>query len=189
MSATVNNQGNGTADSTTLRYYRSTDSTITSGDTEAGTDSVSGLNPSGSSDESISLTAPSTPGTYYYGACVDSVTGESDTTNNCSVSVAVTVPTPTPTPTGKAVTGRLTGCEGEQITPGIDTYRVTVTGNVTANRAVLSVRVTGTFNGEFVGIDIIGDMEPGDTESFTITGFSTQSVGSCGADIDWLEEN
>ena len=35
--------------------------------------------------------APSTPGTYYYGACVDAVTGESDTTNNCSGSVSVTV--------------------------------------------------------------------------------------------------
>ena len=56
-----------------------------------GTDSVSGLSSSGSSDESISLTTPLTPGTYYYGACVDSVTGESDTTNNCSVAVTVTV--------------------------------------------------------------------------------------------------
>ena len=91
LNATVNNQGNGTADSTTLRYHRSTDSTITTGDTEVGTDSVSRLNPSGSSDESISLTALSTPGTYYYGACVDSVSGESDTTNNCSSAVTVTV--------------------------------------------------------------------------------------------------
>ena len=38
--------------------------------------------------------APSTPGTYYYGACVDAVTGESDTTNNCSGSVSVTVVEP-----------------------------------------------------------------------------------------------
>ena len=37
------------------------------------------------------MTAPSTVGTYYYGACVGSVTGESDTTNNCSSSVTVTV--------------------------------------------------------------------------------------------------
>ena len=189
LSATVNNQGNGTADSTTLRYYRSTDSTITTGDTEVGTDSVSGLNPSGSSDESISLTAPSTPETYYYGACVDSVTGESDTANNCSAGVAVTVPTPTQNPTGMAVTARLTGCVGQQRTPGIDSYEWTVTGSVTANRAVLNVRVTGTFNGIVLGIDVIGDMEEGDTESFSITGFSTQSVGSCGADIDWLEYN
>ena len=30
--------------------------------------------------ESISVTAPPTPGTYYYGACVDSVPEESSTT-------------------------------------------------------------------------------------------------------------
>ena len=91
LSATVRNQGAARSDSTTLRYYRSTDSTISTGDTEVGTDSVSGLNSSGSGDESISLTAPSTPGTYYYGACVDEVSGESDTTNNCSPTVTVTV--------------------------------------------------------------------------------------------------
>ena len=91
LSAMVRNQGNGASAFTTLRYHRSSDSTVTSGDTEVGTDSVSGLSSSGSSDESISLTAPSTPGTYYYGACVDAVTGESDTTNNCSAAVTVTV--------------------------------------------------------------------------------------------------
>ena len=91
LSATVRNQGSGSADPTTLRYYRSTDSAITNSDTSVGTDSVSGLNSSGSGDESISLTAPSTPGTYYYGACVDAVTGESDTTNNCSAAVTVVV--------------------------------------------------------------------------------------------------
>ena len=80
LSATVRNRGNGSSGSTTLRYYRSTDSTITTGDTEVGTDSVGGLSAAGSGDESISLTAPSSPGVYYYGACVEAVTGESDTT-------------------------------------------------------------------------------------------------------------
>ena len=91
LSATVRNQGNGSSDSATLRYYRSTDSTITTGDTAVGTDSVSSLDAAESGDESISLTAPSTPGTYHYGACVDAVSEESDTTNNCSVAVTVTV--------------------------------------------------------------------------------------------------
>ena len=91
LNATVRNQGNGLSDSTTLRYYQSADSTITTGDTEVGTDSVSGLDPSQSGDESISLDAPSTPGTYYYAACVDEVSDESDTTNNCSPAVTVTV--------------------------------------------------------------------------------------------------
>ena len=91
LSATVRNRGNGSSTLTTLRYYRSTDSTITTGDTAVGMDSVSSLDASESGDESISLTAPDTPGTYYYGACVDSVSDESDTANNCSSAVAVTV--------------------------------------------------------------------------------------------------
>ena len=91
LNATVRNQGNGASVSTTLRYFRSTDSTITTSDTEVGTDSISGLNPSSNSDESISQAAPSTPGTYYYGACVDAVSDEADTNNNCSLAVTVNV--------------------------------------------------------------------------------------------------
>ena len=91
FTVTVRNQGAGQAAATTLRYYRSTDATISTGDTEVGTDAVSTLTAAGTSDESISLTAPSTAGTYYYGACVDSVSGESVTGNNCSDSRAVTV--------------------------------------------------------------------------------------------------
>ncbi len=91
LSATVRNQGDENADSTTLRYYRSTDSTIDTSDTELDTDSVSSLRPDRTSDESDGLDAPSDAGTYYYGACVDSVSDESNTSNNCSEGVAVTV--------------------------------------------------------------------------------------------------
>ena len=93
LSATVRNDGEGSSAAATLRYYRSTDATITTSDTEVGTDAVTGLAAAGSSDQSVDLTAPSSPGTYYYGACVDTVTDESDTTNNCSSSVTVTVET------------------------------------------------------------------------------------------------
>ena len=100
LSATVRNQGSGPSDLTTLRYYRSTDSTITKSDTGVGTSRVPAVPAPGSKTEIISLTAPSTAGTYYYGACVDAVVGESDTTNNCSAAVTVTVgATPTPIPT------------------------------------------------------------------------------------------
>ena len=91
LSAVVRNLGNGRSAFTTLRYYQSVDATITTGDTEVGTDSVFGLDAQESGDESTSVTAPSTPGTYYYGACVDSLSDESDTTNNCSTAVTVTV--------------------------------------------------------------------------------------------------
>ena len=65
------------------------DTTITTSDTEVDTDAVAGLAASESSSHSVDLTAPSTPGTYHYGACVDAVAGESDTTNNCSSSVKI----------------------------------------------------------------------------------------------------
>ena len=106
LSATVGNDGDGAAAATTLRYYRSTDGTITTSDTEEGTDAMRGLSAGATSPESISLTAPSSAGTYYYGACVDAVTGESDTTNNCSSAVSVTVsapPPPSPPPAGPDV--------------------------------------------------------------------------------------
>ena len=91
LNATVRNQGAVRADATTLRYYRSTDATISTADTEVGTDAVSSLAAAAAGIESISLTAPSTVGTYYYGACVDPVSGESGTGNNCSSAVRVTV--------------------------------------------------------------------------------------------------
>ena len=91
ISATVRNQGAAESTATTLRYYRSTDATISMADTEVGTDAVSALAASSTSNQSISLTAPSTAGTYYYGACVDPVSGESNSQNNCSTAVRVTV--------------------------------------------------------------------------------------------------
>ena len=93
--ATVRNQGEERSAATTLRWYRSSDATISTADTRVGTDAVRGLSASGTSPESISLTAPSSAGTYYYGACVDSVSGESDTRNNCSTGARVTVTTVT----------------------------------------------------------------------------------------------
>ena len=111
LSATVTNAGDGGSAATTLRYYRSTDATITTSDTEVGTDAVGALAASGTSDQSIDLTAPSTAGTYYYGACVDSVMNETVTgEDNCSLDVRVTVvntpATGAPTIAGTAQVGQ-----------------------------------------------------------------------------------
>ena len=91
LSATVRNQGSGSSATTTLRYYRASDATASTGDTELGTDTVGVLAASDVNNESIELTAPSRAGTYYYYACVDSVSRESNTENNCSPMVRVTV--------------------------------------------------------------------------------------------------
>ena len=94
LSAAVRNAGNKSSAATTLRFYRSTDATITTSDREVGTGAVAGLAASGISSQSLDVSAPSTPGTYYFGACVDAVAGESDTTNNCSSAVQIKVPEP-----------------------------------------------------------------------------------------------
>ena len=92
LDVTVRNRGvSETVSTTTLRYYLSTDGTISNSDTEVGAGEVSILDASERSRESIVLTAPSTPGTYYYGACVDPSSEESDTLNNCSDAEAVMV--------------------------------------------------------------------------------------------------
>ena len=96
LSATVRNQGTAESAATTLRYYRSSNRTISWQDTQVGSDAVDGLAASATSAESISLTAPSSEGTYYYGACVATVAGEADTRNNCSAAVTITVAVVTP---------------------------------------------------------------------------------------------
>ena len=91
LHATVRNQGTAAAAATTVHYYQSPDATVTADDAPVGTDPVSGLSADHTSAVSIALTAPSSAGTYYYGACVQSVSGESNTDNNCSTGVQVTV--------------------------------------------------------------------------------------------------
>ena len=91
LSVTVRNQGGEPSAATTLRYYRSSNRSISTGDTIVGRAAVDSLAASGSRSESIVLPAPESAGTYYYGACVASVVGESDARNNCSPAVTLTV--------------------------------------------------------------------------------------------------
>ena len=90
LSATVRNQGTVGAEATNLLFYRSSNGTISTRDTQIVTFTVSALAPAGTSAESIGLFAPSTEGTYYYGACVESLPGERGG-NNCSPGVRVIV--------------------------------------------------------------------------------------------------
>ena len=94
LAARVSNQGRGDAPAATLRYYRSSDASISTSDAEEGTDAVGALAAGADGAGSLTLNAPTTPGTYYYGACADAVADESDTSNNCSAAVALTVREP-----------------------------------------------------------------------------------------------
>ena len=90
INSTIKNQGIGTSASTTLRYYRSTDPIISTGDTFLGTDGVPGLALNETAPESISVSI-ATAGTYWVGSCVDAVSGEAIITNNCSRGAQVVV--------------------------------------------------------------------------------------------------
>ncbi len=93
FSATVKNSGTASAAASTLHWYRSTDSTISTADTQLTSKAVGALSANQTSALSATLTAPATIGTYWLGACVDAVIGEASSTNNCSTGVQLTVAT------------------------------------------------------------------------------------------------
>ena len=94
FSARVVNRGKTRSAATVLRYYRSDDAAISPDDDQVGSASVGALDANGTSELSAELTAPSSSGRHYYGACVDAVTDELDEDNNCSGAVRVSVPGP-----------------------------------------------------------------------------------------------
>ena len=89
----IRNHGTAAATPSTLSYYLSPDDTISTEDTEIQTETLPRIAAGGTLERSVHLTAPDTPGTYYYGVCVNTVTvaAEADTTHNCSSATAITV--------------------------------------------------------------------------------------------------
>ena len=94
LTASVSNIGSTSSDSTTLRWYRSVNSIITSNDTPLGTSMVSGVSSSNHESQSITVSAPNNEGDYYYGACVDTLTSEYVKDNNCSSGKLINVRRP-----------------------------------------------------------------------------------------------
>ena len=88
---TVRNQGDGSSAATQGRVLISENSTITTNDREIGQYDVRSLGPSTEASGTRRLTVGSSPGTIYLGHCIDAVSGESDTGNNCSSAVTVTI--------------------------------------------------------------------------------------------------
>ena len=91
---TLTNQGTKKAAATTLRYYRSSDATLSSEDDELRVVSVSELGAGKSSTTWALLPGATSTGVYYYGACLDGVASEVDTSNNCSDAIEITVISP-----------------------------------------------------------------------------------------------
>ncbi len=183
LSAVVRNRGQNTSSATTLRYYRSSNAAITTTDIQVGTDGVARLAAAAKSNESIDLTAPAT-GTYYYGACVDTITDESNTTNNCSAGVRVTVNNPPDLVVSSST------LSSQSLTPGASfTLSATVSnqGGVGSDATTLryyrssDASISGADTG--IGTDSVAELSTGATsgESINLTapGVGTYYFGAC----------
>ena len=190
--ATVSNDGDGESAATTLRYYQSTDATISSADTQVGTDGIRPLG--GTADVSTDVTAPLTAGTYYYGACVDAVPGESDTTNNCSSSVTVEVVEATTSP--ELQVGQPTVTDSTTVAGGSFTLSATVSNAGDGASAATTLRyylrnyelTDGTISNpkSQVGTDEVGTLAASETsaESISLTARSTAGTYYYGVCVD-----
>ena len=186
LSATVRNRGSAAAARSTLTYYRSSDATIDTNDSSVGTDAVSRLAAAATSAESIDLAAPATAGTYYYGACVGTVTNESNTGNNCSTAVTVTVVAP---PDLVVVTPSVSDSNPEAERPF--TLRVTVgnEGGAAASTTLTYYRSTNTTidtNDRSVGMDPVSGLGAGTSspQSISVTAPATKGTYYYGACVE-----
>ena len=88
------NIGDAESDSSTMRWMLSSDSTISTSDTQLALKTVAALASGGIGQETVNITAPATPGKYWIGTCVDAVAGEAATSNNCSNAMSLSVSEP-----------------------------------------------------------------------------------------------
>ena len=72
----IRNYGKAAATPATVSYYVSSDDTISTEDIEIKTETLPRIAAGGTLERSVHLTAPDTPGTYYYGVCVNTVAAE-----------------------------------------------------------------------------------------------------------------
>ena len=91
LDVAVRNVGHRRSAATTLHFYRSRDTWISTRDTEIGDSLIEGLAVTAQVDRALELTAPTNAGFYYYGACIQALPEESRR-QNCSDAVVVTVP-------------------------------------------------------------------------------------------------
>ena len=89
----IQNQGTVASSATTIRVLRSVNPTISPRDTELESYSLSSLGPSQDRPFPVTIAVDenSAPGTIYIGMCVDAVTDESNTLNNCSEGARLTI--------------------------------------------------------------------------------------------------
>jgi hypothetical protein len=95
LSATVSNHGGTASSASTLRYFAASDASG-SNDTQVCEVTISPLAVAESSSPPCALSAPSSAGTYYFWACADPDSSETNTANNCTGMVAANVTAASP---------------------------------------------------------------------------------------------
>lgn len=91
---TIRNAGDKTSAATQTRAHQSRDDRITKSDRVVSNDiDIGAIRPSGTASVRLRIPVSSTadPGTTYFGMCVDPVSRESDTSNNCSEAFKLTI--------------------------------------------------------------------------------------------------
>ena len=188
----VSNRGNGPSTGTTIRYYLSADYIIPEGDIEIGNSAIDPLGAIESQTKRFASSLPARPGTYYYGACVDPVSGEANRHNNCSVPARVVVGETSPVRIKEE-----TRCSWRTL----PFTEFKLEGTVEATQSVSSVTVKGfvSFTGTsavrqrfLAGQQDLGSMSANETKSFSIatTGpadFSpiVVTVHGCDYELEW----
>ena len=193
FSATVRNAGARSAAAATLRVFRSDDATITRSDEQVGAGTVAALAASASRVVSVELRAPSSPGTYYYGACVDAVAREADTANNCSAAIEVTVRDPAPVPPLPDLVVESPAVSPDTAPAGADfTFSATVRNAGERSAAATTLRVfrsddaTITASDEQVGAGTVAALAASASRpvSLKVTGASPEKTYYYGACVD-----
>ncbi len=184
FSITVYNSGTANAaSSSTITYYRSNDAAITSADDFESLRILAAISSSGSSPQSITITAPDTEGTYYYGACI-SHADDANPSNDCSTGIEVEVARPDLQVRDPAVSTNVI-LSGRELTVSVE---VRNTGDLTAASGGTLVYYRSTddtiSNSDTrLGSETLPTISSGDStdQSFSTTSPSTAGVYYYGA--------
>ena len=164
LSTTVSNVGRLSSSASTLRWYRSTDSNITSADTLIGSNIIPILSAKNSENINLFVNVPSDPRVYYYGACVDAVVGETNLGDNCSsTSIEVIAP--------DLIVIQIASSDMSPTNRQSVTLSVTISNIGTTNTSATTLRWYRSANLNMTASDIelgtnfIDNLDPGDGES------------------------
>ena len=149
---TIRNTGAAASPATNSRAHESNDATITTSDRVASDDiEVEALAPGATATVRlrISVAAGAAAGSTYFGMCVDPVTSETNTTNNCSSAVRLTISASgnAPRPVGSIPAQSL--APGQTASVGLSSYFTDPNGDPlsytssSSNRAVAVASVSG----------------------------------------------